>query len=83
MTLESYDKARDIVAKIRNLDDAIEELRDITSNNTSTWILEVRPSKTYSTREIYHYGMLPEMLEAILSRYLAERNALMKELEKL
>ena len=83
MTLESYEKARDIVIKIRILDSKISKLRDIMRNDTSEWLLEVRATPSCCLNEIDHYGMLPDMLEEILSKHLKERERLMDELAKL
>ena len=83
MTLESYDKARDIVIKIRSLDTAIAELQNIMQSDTSKWILEVRENKSCSLNEINHYGLLPKFLELIISRHRAEREKLINELGNL
>lgn len=83
MTLESYDKARDIVTKIYRLDEEIAELRNIVSHDTSKWIFQVREGMSFSAIQIDHYGMLPEMLQAILSKHISERKQLVEELEKL
>ena len=83
MTLESYEKARDIVIEIHSLDAAIAELKDIMRNDTSKWIMEVRASKSNSLRSINHYGILPDVLNTIYSKHLAKRDALVDELAKL
>ena len=83
MPLDSYEKARDIVVKIQSLDNAISELKNIMSHDTSKWIFQVREGMSFSARSINHYGMLPEMLQAILSKHISERNQLVEELEKL
>ena len=83
MTLDSYEKARDIVVKIQSLDNAISELKNIMSHDASKWIFQVREGMSFSARSIDHYGMLPEMLQAILSKHISERNRLVDELEKL
>lgn len=83
MTLDSFEKARDIVIKIQSLDNAISELKNIMRNDTSKWILQVRAGESFSARSIEHYGMLPEMLQAILSKHISERKQLVEELEKL
>jgi hypothetical protein len=83
MTLESYEKARDIVMKIRSLDADISELKDIMRNDTSKWIMEVRPNKANSLRTIKHYGILPDILDKILAKHLENREALVDELKKL
>lgn len=83
MTLESFNKARDIVIKISALDAAIADLKDIMRNDTSEWIMEVRANKSHSLRSINHYGILPDVLNSILSVHLDKRQALMDELAKL
>lgn len=83
MTLENYEKAQNIVGKIRSLDTDIANLKYIMSNDTSNWILEIRANKSRSLNEINHYGILPEVLKEILSRHLAEREKLIDELGKL
>lgn len=83
MTLESYERAKYIVTKIYILDSKISELRNIMQNDTSKWLLEIRATPSYSPKEIDHYGMLPEMLQAILLKHLKERERLVDELEKL
>ena len=83
MTLESYEKARDIVIEIRSLDFAIAELKDIMRNDTSKWIMEVRASKTHPLKTINHYGILPDALDKILAKHLEKRKTLVDELAKL
>ena len=83
MTLESYEKARDIVIEIHSLDVAIAELKDIMRNDTSKWIMEVRASKANSLRSINHYGVLPDVLNTIYSKHLEKRAVLVDELAKL
>lgn len=83
MTLESYEKARDIVIEIHSLDAAIAELQDIMRNDTSKWIMEVRASKSHSLRTINHYGILPDVLDTIYSKHLEKRAVLVDELAKL
>ncbi len=83
MLLDSFEKARGIIAKIYSLDEEIDELRNIMSHDTSKWLLEVREGASFSARRIRHCGMLPEMLQAILSKHISERNRLVEELEKL
>lgn len=83
MTLESYEKARDIVIEIHSLDVAIAELKDIMRNNTSKWIMEVRASKTCPLQTINHYGILPDVLDTIYSKHLEKRALLVDKLAKL
>lgn len=83
MTLDSFEKARGIVNKIHVLDEEIAELQNIMNYNTSKWLLEVREGASFSAIRIRHYGMLPEMLQAILSKHISERKQLVEELGKL
>ena len=83
MTLESYNKAKDIVTKIHHIDTVIDELKNIMKNDTSKWLLEVRANRSWPLYSIDHYGTLPEVLKVILSKHIAERNALVDELSKL
>jgi hypothetical protein len=83
MTIDDYNKARDLVIKIDALEGEIRDLREIMDKDTSSWIMEVRPSATYSLRQIRHLGLLPEFLQAVLSKHLAKLHELKKELDKL
>lgn len=83
MTLEAYEKARDIVIQIKSLDTAIADLKDIMRNDTAHWCLEVRPNTSCPLRPVNHYGILPEILQTILSKHIEERKKLIDELAKL
>lgn len=83
MTLESYHKAKDIITKLNRLDDEIAELQGIMSHDTSKWIFEVREGVSFSAIPIDHYGMLPEILQAIFSKKISEHKRLEDELTKL
>ena len=83
MTIEDYKKARDLVIKIDALEGEISDLRAIMNNDTSSWMIEVRPNTTFSLRKINHLGLLPEFLQAVLSKHLAKLHELKKELDKL
>lgn len=83
MTLDDYTKARDLVINIEKLKDEIRDLRAIMDNNTSVWLMEVRESSAFSTRKINHCGLLPEFLQAVLSKQLAKLHELENELDKL
>lgn len=83
MTIETYEKARGIKAIINLYDEEIDKLKRIVRQDTSSWIMEIRESKSCSLNEINHFGMLPEFLQAILSKCIAERNKLQKEFDQL
>lgn len=83
MTIDDYNKARDLVIKIDTLESEIRDLREIIDKDTSSWMMEVRPFATFSPRKINHHGLLPEFLQAVLSKQRAKLHELKKELEKL
>lgn len=83
MTIEEYDRASKIIIELNSLNDNIRELRSILDNDTTSWRMEVRASASHSHRVIQHYGMLPRFLEEVLSKQIAEYNALKLELEEL
>ena len=84
MTLENYEKAKEIIAKIDYVNDEIGELRYILDNgNLSKWRMEVRCSASTLPKRIDHCGMLPEFMQTILEKKLAIYKELKKELEEL
>ena len=83
MTADDYNKARDLVIKIDALEGEISDLRWIINENTSSWMMEVRPSESFCLRKINHHGLLPEFLQAALSKQHAKLHELEKELDKL
>lgn len=85
MTLESYEKAKEIVIKINSVDNEIKELQSLLdSSDLSKWCMEVRPlTPTALLRSIDHCGMLPEFMQMILEKKLARYKELKEELEEL
>lgn len=83
MTIEEYERAGEIITKIRGLDDEIFELKHIMSNNVGEWRLEVRASPSFSPHIIDHCGMLPEFLDKILREKIAQRADLTKRLREI
>ena len=83
MTIDDYNKARDLVIEMEKIQDEIYDLKDIIRNDTSRWLMEVRPNASSSLKKVNHYGLLPEFLQAILSKHLAKLHELEKELDKL
>ena len=84
MTIDDYNKARDLVKKIDSLKKEIRDLREIMDNNgTLSWRMEVRANTSCIPRNINHGGLLPEFLQAVLSVHLLKLQELEKELDKL
>ena len=83
MTREDYERAKDIVIAIDALKLEIFDIKDIIRNDLTTWRMEVRASTSCPLRSVDHCGMLPEFMEAILSKKLAKMEELKKELERL
>ena len=82
MTIEDYNTASDIITKIQTLDDSIHVIENILqTSNVAEWLMEVRPYKTHSLKEIDHKGLLPEFLNMALSKLFEERKELKKKLE--
>lgn len=70
------------MTRIDLYDEEIDKLKRIIQH-TNSWIMEIRKSKSCSLNEINHLGMFPGFLQAILSKYIAERNKLQKEFDEL
>lgn len=86
MTIENYNKARDLVIQIERIQKEIYDLKDIIGNDTydtAYWLMEVRPNTSHPDKRINHYGLLPEFLQAVLNKHLEELHKLESELEKL
>ena len=83
MTRKDYEKARDIIIALNAIELEISDIKNIIRNDLTTWRMEVRASTTCSLRSVDHCGMLPEFIEAILSKKLAKKAELEKELERL
>ena len=83
MTIDDYNKARDLVIKIEKIQGEIYDLKDIIRNDTSRWLMEVRPNTAHPDKRINHYGLLPEFLQAVLSKQREELHKLQSELDKL
>ena len=83
MTIDDYKKARDLVIEIDTIKGEIGDLKEIIANDTSSWLMEVRKNASWSHKMINHYGLLPEFLQAVLSKHLAKLHELEKELDKL
>lgn len=83
MTIDDYNKATDLVIKIDSLKGEISNLRAIMDNDTSSWMMEVRPNSSFSLRNINHCGLLPEFLKDVYLKLNAKLHELEDELYKL
>lgn len=86
MTIDDYNKARDLVIKIAVIQGKIYDLKEIIRNNTDwsdDWLMEVRPNTAHPSKKVDHYGLLPEFLQAVLSKHLEELHKLQSELDEL
>lgn len=84
MTIEDFNKAKELIVKIQSLDNNISELKNVLSTSTlQDWIMEIRPNTSCSLKHINHMGLLPDFLNEILDKHLAERDELVSKLEAL
>lgn len=84
MTEETYEKARDIIIKMRCLNGEINDIKDILRNDdVEEWLMEVRASKSNTLRTIRHNGKLRKFLTEILDDYIIEYQKLKEELDSL
>lgn len=82
MTIEDYNTATDIIAKIQTLGDSINAIENILqTSNVAEWLMEIGPNRVHSLKEIDHKGLLPEFLNMALSKLHEEREELKKKLE--
>lgn len=82
MTIEDYNTASDIITKIQTLDDSIYAIENILQTSDVTeWLMEIRPNRLHTLKEIDHEGLLPEFLNMALSKLCEEREELKKKLE--
>lgn len=83
MTIDDYNKARGLVAQIEKIQNEIYDLKDIISKDTSDWLMEVRSNTYQPLKKVNHCGLLPEFLQAVLSKQQAKLHELENELDKL
>ena len=84
MTIEDYNTASDIMAKIQALDNSIYDIRYIQqTSDVAKWNMAVRPYDSHPYTVIDHKGLLPEFLNMVLSNLCEERAELKKKLEEL
>lgn len=84
MTIEDYNTATDIMAKIQKLDNSIYDIKFIIqTSDVAKWNMEIRPNDSHPYTKIDHKGLLPEFLNMALSNLCEERAELKKKLEEL
>ena len=84
MTIEDYNAASDIMAKIQRLDNSIYDIKNIIqTSDVAKWNMAVRPNDSHPYTVIDHKGLLPEFLNMALSNLCEERAELKKKLEEL
>lgn len=83
MTIDDYNKARDLIEQIERTQNEIYDLKDIIRNDTSYWLMEVRPNTSHQYKRVNHCGLLPEFLQVALAKNLEKLHKLESELEKL
>lgn len=83
MTVEAYNAATDIIKKIQTLNDSIEIIEGLKLKDTAEWLMEIRPNNSHPLMIIDHKGLLPEFLDAVLTKLRKEYAELNRELDKL
>ena len=84
MTEETYEKARDIIIKMRCLNGEINDIKDILRNDdVEEWLMTVRRNESHTLRKIRHNGRLRKFLTEILDDYIIEYRKLKEELDSL
>ena len=84
MTIEEYNTATDIITKLQTLDNSIYDIKYILkTSDTTEWLMEIRPNRSNSLQTIDHRGLLPELLNTVLSKLCEERAEMAKRLEEI
>lgn len=83
MTVEDYEKAKQIIVAIKGVDVRIAELESALDQDPSNWLMEIRPSPSFSKQLVRHHGLLPKFLKEVWRIETEERDRLLKELEAL
>ena len=83
MTVEDYEKAKQLITAIKDVDARIAELESALDQDPSNWLMEIRPSPSFSKQIVKHRGLLPKFLKEIWRAETEERNRLIEELEVL
>ena len=84
MTIEDYNAATDIMAKMQRLDDSIYDIKNIIQiSDVTKWKMAIRPNDSHPYTNIDHKGLLLEFLNMALSNLCEERAELKKKLEEL
>lgn len=83
MTIETYKKAHELIKEIEEVSGKMSDLREIMSKDYGNWMMEVRPTPSFSSFKIDHCGLLPEFLKAVYEKHLEKVESLKKELAEL
>lgn len=84
MTIEDYNAATAIIAKMKRLDDSICDIKNaIQTSDVTKWNMAIRPNDSFPYTKIDHEGLLLEFLNMALSNLCEEREELKKKLEEL
>lgn len=81
MTYEQYIEATGLIKKIESLNFEIAELEDYCQKDVSKWIMEIRPTPSFSPIKVNHCGLLTSFLQTILDKKIEELKILNKRLE--
>lgn len=84
MTIEEYNVASGYIEKLQTLENSIYDIKNILqTSDTAKWLMEIRPSNCHPSRVIDHKGLLPEILNMVLSKQIEEHEKLKKALEEI
>ena len=84
MTIELLEKAKELKLELDKVNSEISFLQIcLKDERLKYYIVEIREGPSYSSVKLDHHGMLPDFIEAILDKRIANRDALLKKFEEL
>lgn len=84
MTIELLEKAKELKFELDRVSSEISFLQNcLTDERLKYYIVEIRESPSFSSNRLDHHGMLPDFIEIILNKRIADRDALLKKFEEL
>lgn len=83
MTMETFEKAKEIIAEIEKEKCDIVRLETLIKCDIGEWEMIVRADSSSFGYPINHLGLLPELLEIIYKKHLETLESLKKELAEL